>query len=266
MPLRILLADDSEVNQEVGLIHLKKLGYLNCDTACDGRDAIQKLRQKQYDVVFMDCQMPIMDGFDATRSIRSSQGEPFKNVYIIAMTANAMMGDKERCIESGMSDYVSKPVEIRALKESLARCVEFLKAAPAKTQTPAAPKSQREDIDQCVDETVGWAPSLETSGEEGMEALAAYPQRIVDIFIQETDRCFEDIQACHAEKDIRRMTRAAHTLKGTSAQFGLSSMEKICAEMEEIAKKGQWDKIPATVIKARSSFEKFRVRSQAAIL
>jgi CheY-like chemotaxis protein len=117
MHLRILLAEDNVVNQKVALRMLGRLGY-RADIAADGLEVLKALQSHHYDVVLMDVQMPEMDGLEATRSIRRMPG---RQPYIIAMTAHAMKGDREECLEAGMNDYVSKPVRIEELNAALQR-------------------------------------------------------------------------------------------------------------------------------------------------
>ncbi|MCP4412277.1 MAG: response regulator, partial [Gammaproteobacteria bacterium] len=122
--VRILVAEDNIVNQKVTLnIMEKKLGY-NADVVNNGREAIESLEKLDYDLVLMDCQMPEMDGYEATQTIRD-ESSPVRNhdIPIIAMTANAMKGDREKCIEAGMNDYVSKPINIKKLKDTIGRWV-----------------------------------------------------------------------------------------------------------------------------------------------
>jgi CheY-like chemotaxis protein len=113
--LRILLAEDNLVNQKVAIKMLERLGY-TADVAADGREVLAALESRPYDVVLMDVQMPEMDGLEATRSIRSTACH---QPYIIAMTAHAMKGDREECLDAGMNDYISKPVRIEELKAAL---------------------------------------------------------------------------------------------------------------------------------------------------
>jgi two-component system, sensor histidine kinase and response regulator len=124
--LRILLAEDNCTNQQVALGHLGKLGY-RADAVASGREVLEVLNLISYDVILMDCQMPEMDGYEATRAIRKLEQSlenpcPWKSpVYIIAVTANAMQGDREKCLAAGMNDYLTKPVRTAELQAALER-------------------------------------------------------------------------------------------------------------------------------------------------
>jgi CheY-like chemotaxis protein len=129
--LKVLLVEDNAVNQKVAKSLLVRMGC-GVDTASNGIEAIATLQQKAFDVVFMDCQMPLMDGLDATRRIRAGQaGERSQGVWILAMTAHAMPGDRERCIEAGMNDYLTKPVRMSDLQQALQRLLTRQESAAA---------------------------------------------------------------------------------------------------------------------------------------
>ena len=120
--VRILLAEDNKLNQFVGIRQLKKLGYENVETAANGLEAIQAWHKDTRSIILMDCQMPIMDGYETTRKIRDLElQEQLGHTYIIAMTASTMRGDRERCLEIGMDDYISKPVDAQELRRALER-------------------------------------------------------------------------------------------------------------------------------------------------
>ncbi len=146
-PLRILLAEDNAVNQKLALRLLEQMGY-RADVASNGLEAVESVERQSYDVVLMDVQMPEMDGLDATRAIRKLTS--LRQPRIIAMTANAMQGDREMCLAAGMDDYVSKPIRVAELIEALRRAHGPAAKAPAKpTSKPraargraAAPKSR----------------------------------------------------------------------------------------------------------------------------
>ncbi|MGE5249051.1 MAG: response regulator, partial [Bacteroidota bacterium] len=115
-PLRILLAEDNQVNQKLALRILEQMGY-RADVASNGLEAVESIERQTYDVILMDVQMPEMDGLDATREIRKLSG--VTQPHIIAMTANAMEGDREVCLAAGMNDYVSKPIRVNELVDAL---------------------------------------------------------------------------------------------------------------------------------------------------
>ena len=117
--MALLLAEDNLVNQRVALAVLKKLG-LAAEVAANGREAVEAAQARRYDLILMDCQMPELDGYQATRAIREAEA-PEARATILAMTANAMEGDRERCLAAGMDDYLPKPVTLDALREALRR-------------------------------------------------------------------------------------------------------------------------------------------------
>ena len=137
---RALLVEDNELNQEVAIEFLQMLG-LAVDPAADGAIALQKVRQQRYDVVLMDMQMPVMDGLSATRAIRQLPG--MQALPIIAMTANAMAQDRERCLEAGMNDHIAKPIDVQELVDKLRRWVRPGQPPAGWPGSPSAPAGAR---------------------------------------------------------------------------------------------------------------------------
>ncbi len=137
---RVLVAEDNFMNQKVAVRLLQKIGY-EADVVPNGRLAVAKMREKQYDLVLMDCQMPEMDGFDATAEIRRMEGDS-RHTTIFALTANAMQGDRERCLRAGMDDYLSKPFDLQALQKAIDRWV---------TKTQPRPATEAEKIQALLD-------------------------------------------------------------------------------------------------------------------
>jgi CheY-like chemotaxis protein len=138
--MRVLVAEDNRVNQKVALGLLRKIG-LSADVVADGHEVLEAIERGDYDVIFMDCQMPEMDGYEATRIIRNREADlkaPCQwraPLFIIAMTANAMAGDRERCLAAGMNDYVSKPVRVPELHAALTRWTPRRASQPPITKT-----------------------------------------------------------------------------------------------------------------------------------
>jgi len=121
-PWKILVVDDNPTNQKVATFMLKQLGFTNTKTAIDGKEALERAIEEQYDLIFMDIMMPVMDGYEATRQIRFTETkQQTKRAVIIAITANAVVGEKERCLEAGMDDCLPKPVSPERFQEVLTR-------------------------------------------------------------------------------------------------------------------------------------------------
>jgi CheY-like chemotaxis protein len=121
-PVSVLLVEDNKINQRIAVLNLENLGC-KVDTAENGEEALEFFHRKRFDLIFMDVQMPVMDGLEATRRIRREEDalESLRPVYIIAMTANAMKGDREMCLTAGMDDYISKPFKTEELRKSIDR-------------------------------------------------------------------------------------------------------------------------------------------------
>ena len=116
--MKILLVEDNIVNQKIADAMIQKMGFCSV-IAANGQEALDELRKGGYSLVFMDIQMPVMDGYEATRAIRAAANESFRDIPIVAMTANAMTGDRETCLASGMNDYIAKPISIGMVSEMI---------------------------------------------------------------------------------------------------------------------------------------------------
>ncbi len=212
---RLLLVEDNAVNQRVALAVLGRLGY-RTDAVANGREAVTALCNAPYDLVLMDCQMPEMDGFEATRAIRAA-GSPVLNpaILIVAMTANALKGDRELCLEAGMNDYLTKPVDSKALAECLARHFETLTVPP-----PATP-------------AIDWRDFIERLGGDEPLALELIPQFCEDI----SSRLARARVACEA-KDFAAVARIVNSLKGAAANFSAKGLHFAAVEAESALARG----------------------------
>ena len=210
---RVLLAEDNTVNQRVALGQLRKLGYA-ADAVGNGLEVLEALNHVSYDIVLMDCHMPELDGYEATGAIRQREGAR-KHTWIIAMTANAMSGDREQCLAAGMDDYVSKPVRLDELSAVLERARRNIAAAPA--------------IDQRSLEELRKLPD-----EDGQSMLRDLLLR----FIEGAPVGMGELRSAIERADHRAAAFAAHSLKGSSSYFGAHRFQELCGEVERAGKAG----------------------------
>ena len=225
LPLHILLAEDHVTNQKLALMMLKKLGY-RADVAANGLEAVDAVQRQRYDVVLMDMQMPEMDGLAATRQIRQLFTNP-KEPYIVAMTANAMPGDRELCLQAGMNDYVSKPVRIEAL-------VKALENSKAGRQDMAARRLKKPPADQAELDQEAIAMLLEVIG--GEEELLA---ELIQSFLEEAPALINNLREAQDKGDSAGVRLAAHTLKSSGNDFGASEFARLCQELEDLGQDGR---------------------------
>jgi CheY-like chemotaxis protein/HPt (histidine-containing phosphotransfer) domain-containing protein len=257
LPLRILLADDNVINLKVALRLLLQLGY-KADTACNGLEAFRAVEQKPYDVILMDVQMPEMDGLDATRRIRQRQQEPVppahfqRPIVIVAMTANAMQGDREKCVAAGMDDYLPKPVRPEALQAMLelhaARVLNFAAQAPVSAAEPATTAPSATPV-----LTVLPAPTEVSSVAEqppiDMDRLNEFAggsvenfNELVSLYLKQTTEQIDLIRTALAENNAERASRVAHSCAGASATCGMSAIVPLLRQVEHLTQEG---KVPA---------------------
>jgi signal transduction histidine kinase/CheY-like chemotaxis protein/HPt (histidine-containing phosphotransfer) domain-containing protein len=225
-PRRILLVEDQPANQKVAQGILKKLGH-RVDTVDNGREALAALEKKTYDVVLMDIQMPGMDGMAATRRIRSGDGAVLNSgVPIVAMTAHAMKGDRERCLAAGMNAYLAKPISIDRLRTAIetAACPCGVASAPP---APAAEPAER------VFDGASLLKRL-----DGDLALGA---GVVAMFIDTVPMEREGLAGALAEGDDQRTRRHAHTLKGMAANVSAPSVQAIAGKIEKKTAAGRFE-------------------------
>ena len=242
IPLRILLAEDHPTNQKLALAILGRLSY-RADVAGNGLEAVAALERQPYDVVLMDMQMPEMDGLEATRQIRERWGAG--GPYIIAMTANAMAGDREICLAAGMDDYVSKPVRVPELVAALMRGAETrqgdttdedapeeLETIPEAHSPHAAVVAERQGVlDPAAIETL-----LEVIGGE-RELLV----ELIDSFLETAPGLVARLEKGVALNNAAEVRAAAHTIKSSSNDFGATRLAELCQRLEDMGKAGALD-------------------------
>ncbi|MBI3783061.1 MAG: response regulator [Deltaproteobacteria bacterium] len=210
---RVLVVEDNAINQIVAMRLLERLGYRS-DAVGNGKEALDALAQIPYDAVLMDCLMPEMDGFEATRHIRSREPQG-QHLPIIALTATAMPGDRERCLVAGMDDYIPKPVQEVDLKRALER---WLGAASNTTEPVEAPGSSRGPGADDLLRRFG--------GDAGLLATVAH------VFLDDSARLIADVQSAVQQRDMARLKQAAHKLRGALGNFGADAAVRMARDLE----------------------------------
>jgi PAS domain S-box-containing protein len=226
-PARILVAEDNALNQEVALRQLRRLGYA-AEAVANGREVLGALAYSHYDLVLMDCQMPELDGYAATAEIRRREGAS-RHTPIIAMTANALEGDREQCLKAGMDDYLSKPVKQGDLAVILARWLPAPSlAAEAACQEEAATE-RGEPLDTSVLESLR---ALQAEGESDLLL------RLIDLFFHHAPLRLKALGEALAQGNAQALVQAAHSLKGICGNLGAREMAALCDELEKQGRAG----------------------------
>ncbi len=245
---RILLAEDNPVNQEVALSMLEPLGC-RLEVAMNGREAVDRLATADFDLVLMDCHMPEMDGFSATREIRRrEQGGPA--IPIIALTANVQKGIEAECHSAGMNDYLSKPFRQHQLLEMLKRWIpERVGADPEAVENE---KRVDDDVDMPISDDASLsAPAddevLDASALESILILnkPELLNRVIDIYLETTPELIDEIHSAVTRRDAQRLKAAAHSLKSASANLGASDVAALCRGLEEAALQRRMNEAPS---------------------
>jgi two-component system sensor histidine kinase/response regulator len=223
---RVLLAEDNLVNQKVAVRMVEKLGY-DADVASDGVAAVEALARRPYAAILMDVQMPEMDGYEATAEIRRREGTT-RRIPIIAMTANALEGDRDKALSAGMDDYVPKPVKLETLDAVLQRWVSVVnepRPEQAGIET-SIPIGFEDSLDQDVLATLR---SIEKDGEPGFVA------ELAEMFLRDADTRIGTLREDAHTNEFASIERTAHSLKGSCSNMGAAKLAAICASLEEVA-------------------------------
>lgn len=217
-PLQILIAEDNIINQKLILKMLERIGY-NSDVANNGIEVLEAMERKTYDLIFMDIQMPEMDGIEATRRIINKHKDD--RPVIVAVTANAMTGDRDKYLNAGLDDYISKPVLVNVLRSVI-----------IKWGTKNRSKNKRANSTETLinKDVIEKLKSMDESGDN------AFIKEITGLFIEQIPELVGSIKSCHFKKDYISLARAAHSLKGASLNLGAESLSHICKKIEETAK------------------------------
>lgn len=238
---RVLLVDDNEVNRSLGLDILTQAGLI-VDLANDGAQAVEKVAQNAYDAVLMDWQMPVMDGFEATRQIRADAR--FAKLPILAMTANAMSGDKEKCLAVGMDDHIAKPINVKDLLTCLTRWIVKPQTKGGKSRENGLGEPSEMDEESNLSGLLGhvspafavWSGIKELKVREALQRLdgnEALYQKLLDALSQEVD-AVPQIRLWLAHGETQRALIASHSLKGLAANLGATELMRAAQAVEKL--------------------------------
>ncbi|MGB0910086.1 MAG: response regulator [Nitrospirales bacterium] len=265
--VRILVADDHRVNQQLAVMMLERLGY-RADVVANGSEAVEAICRVPYTMILMDCQMPEMDGYEATRKIRERENEirtmsdevgvvnnlqrGTHRVPIIAMTANAMQGDRDKCLAAGMDDYVTKPIDPQGLARMLEKWLSNVGTHDGKDEkrvsvdgVPLSSSDVNNDQQGEVNTTFSTPPlsgfeSVERDVLNELRAIGGmkFLSRMINQFVQDAMTCIEQVELAVESGDQHQILEAAHGLKGICRNIGARRLAMLCEEIERQAKTG----------------------------
>ena len=251
-PPRLLLVEDNPVNLLVAQKLLSVLGY-ECDTAPNGEVALSHMASGSYDLVLMDCQMPVLDGYSATRRWREHEAgqAPGKRLPIVAMTANAMAGDRQKCLDAGMDDYLAKPVT----RNDLERCIERWRGVSLAVPATLPP----------IEQIAARSPVVINASvlDELREVLGGEVDKIIAVYLEDAPRLIAQLERAAVGNDPIALRVAAHTLKSSSANVGATTLADAARDLEHGARDGTLTQPATAVARIVGEFAQVRAALQA---
>ena len=242
-PLKIFLVEDDSINQKVALAQLKTLG-LTATCAVNGKEALDKLNTETFDIIFLDCQMPVMDGYQTAQEIRRREmlsGIPqSRRAYIVALTANATLEAQTDCLATGMDVFITKPIRVNALSDVLhqrARMLTELRDSEPEMAVSATKNSVLSQLGTLINDLSPLAVS-----------------ELINDFLQEMPEKITELRRLFIAKDGVGFARQAHSIKGNSSIYGAEQMASICQQLEQYGKEGAWDLTPPCLQELESEY------------
>ena len=247
----ILVAEDNKTNQIVAQGVLEHLGC-QVDLVDNGKTATVTAATKSYDLIFMDCQMPIMDGYEATRNIRKAESQKdLEPSPIIALTAHAMKGDRERCLAAGMNDFITKPFNEQQLANVLAKWLPANGTEKLPVPSPAMPEAEEvASTPTHIDKTV-----LDSFLEMQQPGKCDIRKRLVSVYLRSSPKIMQGLQQAAEDNDFEKLWQSAHTLKSRSASLGAFHLSSLCHKLETSARDARVDDPLKRVLDIESEFK-----------
>ncbi|MBS1144800.1 MAG: response regulator [Proteobacteria bacterium] len=249
---RVLLAEDNESNLIVARAQLERIG-LEVVSANDGQHALDLLMSETVDLVLMDCQMPVLDGFAATRALRAKEAASGEHLPVIALTANAMKGDRERCVDAGMDAYLAKPYNGDDLFAVLARWLPLERRKPVAGRGEAGAGGNENSPDS--------GPVLDPAAFDKIRALSpqggdALVRQVIEAYLKAAEREWARFDLALADADIALLARVAHALKSSSFNVGANALAARCSEVEQLGREGQMRQLLTRVDGLRAEWKR----------
>ncbi len=247
-PIHILLAEDNTMNQKVAIGLLEKLGH-RAEAVASGSEVLKAMRLVPYDIIFMDCQIPELDGYDTTREIRrreaAKRDSSGRRTYIIAMTASAWPGARAKCLDAGMDDYIAKPVRLADLEATLQRALENIRPASGNAAAPTA---------TAILDTEALATLRELRQSNQPDPVA----ELIDLFLRDTPARLQEMRSAIANQDAAGLESAAHNLNGCASNLGAKQLAELCQRLEEQAQTSALDGAAAMLVQVEQEFANAR--------
>jgi signal transduction histidine kinase/CheY-like chemotaxis protein/HPt (histidine-containing phosphotransfer) domain-containing protein len=230
----VLVAEDNPVNQDLIIAMLERLGC-SVRIAADGKAALDAVNAEQFDLVLMDCQMPEMDGFTATAAIRARERPQDDRTAIVALTANAMTGDRQRCLDAGMDDYLAKPFKQHELASMLRKWIEHKQtSAKAEADSEEGARDAAAEVEKSVLDQ-SWLDNIRELREDGAPDPLI---RFIDLFMKNSLRLLEAVRSAVTAQNADALIKAAHSFKSDSGNLGAKALAASCRQLEEMGRRG----------------------------
>ena len=268
---RILVVEDNKVNQRVARGMLGKFG-VDVDLVANGEEAMSVLEQRSYDLIFMDCQMPVLNGFDTTRKIRDQESKVINHaIPIIAMTANALQGDRDRCIAAGMDDYISKPISASKVQQMLEQWLSDSYRQLAAQDMEAGEMITRQQPETAVADVGKIQESRVTvfdyiAMSERLMGDKELISTVVEVFLMDMPRQVEQLKLLVEAGDVEQIAGLAHKIKGASANVGGMAFSKTALKIEQAGNIGDLDRIRQYMFELDHGFVELKTAMEDVLL
>jgi CheY-like chemotaxis protein/HPt (histidine-containing phosphotransfer) domain-containing protein len=269
----ILIVEDNLVSQRVTQRLVRKLGY-ESKVVGNGQEAVDAFKNKKFDLILMDCQMPIMDGYAASREIRKIESQQGGHIPIVAVTAHTLEGNRERCFESGMDDYITKPVKLEDLKSTIESAFAnlFQNGAPDQSRGTTEFKSESEGAQRSANieanPLANEKPALDPKALDQIRGLDlggdVHPLvELADLFIEDVPMRFERLRTGIDSLNTQQVEESAHGILGSSGNMGAVGMTAQCIQIKENAKIQNWEVVQSSFAALIQEFERVKIALEA---